>query len=421
MPPRVTLTGRGRVLLAGTRPPSAATADRWLIRLRWLAVMGMLSTTLIARHLVPALPVASLLAAVGGIAVVNVFWMLWIRRAPAQVAAQIFGDVLGLGVVLWLSGGVGNPFAVFLTFQIVLAGLLCTAPVTLGVSGLTLIVVAILAFAPPLSLASSPLGAERVRHAADIMSVATLSAFSGFFVFIFLQRLQELRTASARNEKLAILGRLVGGMSHELNTPLSTILVASRELVAIAADPEAAELARTIADEAQRAADLIGLLRGHVRPGQHREVVDLRAFVRGQAVRDLDHLGFAGERLLPQGAELPQLVLEAGVGHILKNLLTNAVEALGERPGRIEISVEAGSEVIEIAVRDDGSGIPAEVLEHLGEPFETTKAARGGTGLGLYVCTTLAAQMGGQLRIESLGGSGTRATLTLPRADVSHS
>jgi two-component system sensor histidine kinase RegB len=423
---------RGRVLFgrATPRAPSEETADSWLVRLRWVAVCGMLLTTLIARRLVPALPTAPLFITVAAIALVNAFWMVWVRRRVATgdsptVAPQIVVDVLALSVVLWFAGGVDNPFAVFLTFQIVLAGLLCTATTALGVTGLTLIAVGVLSFATPLPLASAPLGPARIQHIADLMAVAALSGFSGFFIFVFVQRMQDLRRENERDSKLAMLGRLVGGMSHELNTPLATILLASRDLVEVgreSANQEVQQLAQTIADESQRAADIIGLMRGHVRPGQLNETIDLPVFVADFAARELDRLGFSGERVLPAAEAIAVPVLKAGLSHVLKNVLTNAVEAISAaqppvgRP-RIEVSVTpAPGGRLELSVRDNGPGIEPDVLERLGEPFQTTKEAKGGMGLGLYVSSVLAAPMGGELRVDSPDGGGTRVTLSLKRA-----
>jgi two-component system sensor histidine kinase RegB len=420
------LRGRGAVLLSGARPPSEETADRWLIRLRWVAIMGMLTTALLGERLVPALRLTPLLGVIGAVAVLNAFWMVWVHRhsAPGQprfVAHQIVLDVPALALVLWFSGGVDNPFAVFLTFQIVLAGLLCSAATTLAVTGLTLVAVGVLSFADPLPLDSAPLGAARISHVGELMSVAALSAFSGFFVFVFVQRLQELRQGSERNEKLAMLGRLVGAMSHELNTPLATILLASKDLVELgreSGNADIQELSRTVAVEAQRASDIIGLMRGHIRPGQRGETIDLAAFVAAESEKELARLGYRGTLDVHVPGPLPQPVLEAGLGQVLKNVLKNAVEATAAVPApRIEVRVDVAERAgrIDISVADNGPGIDPSLMDRLGEPFQTTKAGHGGMGLGLFVSSTLAQRMGGELHVEVPDGGGTRVTLSLPR------
>jgi C4-dicarboxylate-specific signal transduction histidine kinase len=84
---------------------------------------------------------------------------------------------------------------------------------------------------------------------------------------------------------------------------------------------------------------------------------------------------------------------------------------------RIEVTVgDAPGGRIEISVRDNGPGIEPEVLDRLGEPFQTTKEAKGGMGLGLYVSSVLAGRMGGDLRVDTPEGGGTRVTLSLKRA-----
>jgi two-component system, NtrC family, sensor kinase len=99
---------------------------------------------------------------------------------------------------------------------------------------------------------------------------------------------------------------------------------------------------------------------------------------------------------------------------ILWNLVTNAIEALAGRGGRIEVATRAEGEGVELEVRDDGPGIAAELLAKVQEPFFTTKP--GGTGLGLAICRSLAWQYGGGLQLESAPGSGTVVRVHLPLA-----
>lgn len=411
-------------LLSGPPAASSESADRWLIQLRWLALAGMTSTVVVARLLVPGMALTPVLLVLGGILLVNLGWMTavrWVQRdgAPRWVAAQITLDSALLGALLWWSGGLHNPFSVFLAFQIVLAGFLCSSATAVRIALVAVVMVALLCWAPALPLDSAPLGRDRIEVLGGLGSLASLIWFLGFVAVVYTKRLDDLRREAARNEKLAMLGRLVGGMSHELSTPLATILLGSNELVDMTrgGDPEAAKMAQTIADEAQRASDIVGLLRGHIRPDQRAAQVNLAELCPAYAAKELDRLGFSGERVFVTPDPVLATVLVVGLCQVLTNLLSNAAQAtspegLGAR--RIEVAVTTKGPWIEVSVTDDGPGFSPEILERLGEPFHTTKEDQGGMGLGLYVSSVLAKRMNAALRIENAEEGGARVTLVLP-------
>ncbi len=408
------------VAIAGRAPVLADTADRWLVQLRWLALAGMTATVLLGKRLVPAISLPPLLGALGLIAVVNVAWSLAVRRAassaPRFVSGQLAVDLALVTALLWLSGGLRSPFAVFLTFHLALAGILASWRTTLGLLLLTFGAMVVLLGAAPLPLESAPIGRAGIELLGGLVSMASLTGFLGFVVLAYARRLELLREDAARNEKLAMLGRLVGGMSHELATPLATILLASGDLAELVDEsaPEAAGLARTVAEEARRASDLIGLMRGHVRPDERAEVVDLAALVGEIAVAELDRLGFGGERVVVAPGPLLAPVITVALRHVLRNVLANATQATeGASASRIEIEVAARHDRVEVRVSDNGPGFSDEMLAHVGEPFRTTKEAEGGMGLGLYVCSVLAERMGGTLRVGHGAWGGAEVVLRL--------
>jgi two-component system, sensor histidine kinase RegB len=418
--------GTVRAFLSSADPIPDGTAERWLIHLRWLAILGMAATTATGKLLVPELAVGPVFFLLGGLAVLNGAFALVVKRALRPeyrlVAAQIAFDVVALGAILWVSGGTGNPFAAFLVFQIALAGLLCGGRATLGIAALTVAVAALVSFAAPLPLASSPLGKERVHHLGAFVSIASVSSFLGFFTFVVARRLSELRERALRNEKLAMLGRVVGGMSHELSTPLATILLAGRELSEMTREgtPDAAELARTIAGEAQRASDIIGLVRGYIRPDQRREEVELGQLVSDVASRELRRLGYRGSFSLSAPTTVHATVFPSGILQVLVNVLTNATEAMVRTDApRIEITLRQDGDAAEIIVEDSGPGFDNKILKMLGEPFQTTKEREGGMGLGLYVSSVLLERMDGALSVGNGEAGGARVVIRLLREVVS--
>ena len=413
------------VLLSGAHPIPEGTAERWLIQLRWAAIVGMAATTAMGKALVPELDIMPVALILGALAVLNGCLALVVgkvlRAKGRLVGAQIAFDVMALGGVLWVSGGVSNPFAAFLVFQIALAGLLCRGRTTLGIAALTALVAALVSFADPLPLAAAPIGERLVRQLSAFVSIASASAFLGLCMFVYARRLEELRQRTARNEKLAMLGRVVGGMSHELSTPLATILLAGEELSAITREgqPEAATLARTIATEAQRASDIIGLVRGYIRPDQRLEEIELGAFVSDFASKHLRRLAFRGEVMIDAPDPVVVSVLTSGLGQVLVNVLTNATEAMmpAEAP-RLSIEVRDRGDHAEIVVEDSGPGFSSEILARLGEPFQTTKERQGGMGLGLYVSSVLLDRMNGTLSVGNGQGGGARVSIRLGRVST---
>jgi two-component system sensor histidine kinase RegB len=392
-----------------------------MVGLRWAAILGMLTTTMVAQRLVPGLSLSEVYAVLGVLCVLNVVWTVVVsllpQEQPVLLTAQLAQDVVMLTSILWFSGGVTNPFACFLSFQIVLAGLLGTRRTMLLITVLSVAAVGMLSQAPPLVLAQAPAGTGML---AQVVALAALGVFTGFFVFVYAQRLDTFRQAVARSEKLAALGRTLGSIAHELNTPLGTILLAGRELSAISReknDDEMKGLADTVVDETQRASDVIALLRGYVRPDARLESLEICSFVGAFVEKELNRMNFGGERVVRVTQPAQVSVIKAALCQVLTNVLSNAVDAMGEGAGqRLEVDVVERENGVDVSVVDNGPGIHPALLPRLGEPFQTTKEERGGTGLGLYVSGLLAERMGATLQLESRPGTGTRVTLSLQRA-----
>jgi two-component system sensor histidine kinase RegB len=345
------------------------------------------------------------------------------------VATQILVDLGLLGAMLWFSGGVTNPFACFLGFHTVLAGLLGSRRTIVWATVATVVVAVALLAAAPL-----PLSGASLDVLANAVSIVALAGITGFMVTLFARQLDELREQSARSEKLAGLGRTVAAICHELNTPLGTIVIAGKDLALIGRESgssDVQELSSTIVNEAQRASSTIGLMRGYVGLSEKRGWVDLAAFVPSYADRQLDQIGYRGKRsyaisrLFPisgaaqaEARPVSVLVLEAALCHVLANVLANAVEAMADTAApSIEVRVTDEDGSATVAIRDNGKGVSAELAQRLGEPFQTTKTAQGGRGLGLYICSLLVDEMSGKLRLDSTPGQGTEVTLALPRGE----
>ena len=255
-----------------------------------------------------------------------------------------------------------------------------------------------------------------------------------------LATLQVAQTELARTETLAALGNLVGGVAHELNTPIGNAVMAAStlndEVVAfrqrLAQGVRRSQLAAfTTRVEQGTAIALRNLQRASELITSFKQVaVDQTSMQR----RDF-HLGELVDEILltlqPTLRRTPfkavaditgDIVLDSypgALGQILTNLLTNAiVHGLeGREAGTISIAAWPAAEgKIEIEVADDGAGISPELFDRIFEPFVTSKAGRGGTGLGLHIVwNAVTAVLGGTITVASEPGRGTRFRIVVPR------
>jgi two-component system sensor histidine kinase RegB len=256
-----------------------------------------------------------------------------------------------------------------------------------------------------------------------LISFITCSGIITYFTTILTGELrhrehavQDAAAAKSRNQQLESLATLAGGAAHELATPLSTIAVVSKEL------------SRNLERQSAPSGVLsdVALIRSEL--NRCREILDRMTAATGQA---------AGEQLRPIG--LGEFIQEVMLGvrcgeqvvikladsdsrkllpvqaaaQSIRNLVQNAIDA--SLPGQ---SVSIAAQVAscgqwQIDVVDKGHGMPAEVLQRLGQPFFTTKQPGKGMGLGVYLSRNVITRLGGTLEFVSEPNQGTQAKITL--------
>ncbi|WP_336385719.1 sensor histidine kinase [Paracoccus seriniphilus] len=235
---------------------------------------------------------------------------------------------------------------------------------------------------------------------------------------------KELRVAEQtvqQSSKLAALGEMSAGVSHELNQPLAamkTYLAGARLLLQRGRSEEALSSFQRIDDLIERMGAITRQLKSYARKGGEAvEPVDLRAAVssaltmmepqlRARTIRITRNVSRGKVMVLADRIRLEQVII---------NLLRNAVDAVKDkRDAWIEITVESGAHAY-VSVRDNGPGVSD--LEKLFEPFWTTKKPGEGTGLGLAISSTIVADFGGRLTAhnETEGGAVFRVELPLHR------
>jgi signal transduction histidine kinase/ActR/RegA family two-component response regulator len=236
-------------------------------------------------------------------------------------------------------------------------------------------------------------------------------------------RIAELKTAKDRllvTDRLASLGQLAAGIGHEINNPLSYVILNMKEVARSGSvTQEAHHLIGEALDGAERIRRIVGDLRSMVRSGGREETrVDVHHVLESAIRLATNHIRHRG-RLVRQYGSVPDIDGDPNrLVQVFLNLVVNAAQALeGLRQDGHEIRVvtrtsPGGGAVIELI--DTGVGIPADRLPLLFDPFFTTKAAGLGTGLGLTICHGIVTEHGGTIEVESQPGAGSRFIVSFP-------
>jgi two-component system sensor histidine kinase RegB len=395
---------------------------RTLILLRWLAIGGQLTAIAVAdRFYDMQLPLGLCYLAVGAAIIANLVATFIFpenkRLSELEAMGTLLFDVSQLAFLLFLTGGLNNPFA-----------LLILVPVTISASALelrTTILLGVLAIAlvTLIAVINIPL-----RFAdGSVLTVPAMFEF-GFwlsivigilFLALYSRRVAtEIRTMSdallatqmalSREQKLTDLGGVVAAAAHELGTPLATIKLASSELVEELADrPELQEDARLIRAQADRCRDILRSMGRAGKDDLHLRQAPLGALLReaadphmarGKAVLFDLAPGTGGEDRQPLVQRRPEVI------HGLRNLVQNAVDFAGTT---VWVDASWTGSIISVRISDDGEGYPSHVLGRIGDPF--VRSRRGaepnpgtrpdyeGMGLGLFIAKTLLERSGAEL------------------------
>lgn len=441
----------------------------WLIRLRWWAIAGTLVGILVARLVEPALPVVPLIVVTGVIAFYNVLFLLYARqlwrrrgtgirrrRSPLFAAVQIVLDLLALTALLHFSGGIENPFAIFLVFHVIIAAILLSRRASLAVALLASGLYAALVFselAGWLPHVHLPQLADPQRFTVIVYAVSKVAATSLTLVLAAVmaasvsvrlrQRTQDLLQANQvcevnRTELSEVNARLrqvdaartqfIVMVAHELRAPMGAIITALNLVLGGYAPPEKQ---RDVLERAQaRAYELLDLIRDLLELVRARR---LEGPAQAEAVA-ADQVLEAVLGLLRVEADNKNLALTVNVApdlppvratpdqlkSIWTNLISNAIKYT-EAGGQVTISLNPDGSHVVGTVEDSGIGIAHEDMPRLFEEFFRTEQAKAmvqrGTGVGLAIVKRTVEIYGGRIWVESEPGKGSKFSFALPKAD----
>jgi two-component system sensor histidine kinase RegB len=421
----------------------------WLVKLRWVAVIGQLLTVAGALILFKIeLPIVSAIVVVLALtAISNLFLEIWFRRWQhfadqnrlpwdLVLGLVLVMDMFSLTTLLFATGGPNNPFALFFFVNLSLCALMLNRNWAWAINGLTIACFAALLYEhrplEPLDFGLATIrerGNFSTQHAGFLIAFATCSSVIVYFMTRLTSELREqqirvrrAQAQQARAEKLEALGTLAAGTAHELATPLSTIAVVARDVeAAFEAHPPDFPGAADVIDD-------VHLIRSQLE--RCRKIIDRMASHAGEAIGEsiapitiekltsacLDGLPGRGRVQLKLSSNATQATIRVpldGLSQALRGLVQNALDAdPTDRP--VIISVDQLDTNWRWQIQDRGAGMTEVELNRVSEPFFTTKPPGKGMGLGVFLAKNVVNRLGGSIHFNSKPGQGTCVTVILP-------
>jgi two-component system C4-dicarboxylate transport sensor histidine kinase DctB len=236
--------------------------------------------------------------------------------------------------------------------------------------------------------------------------------------------LRTTRNDMVQAGKLAMLGQMAAGITHELNQPLTAIRAFADNATTFLSRGNVTQVdenLRHISAASARMGSIVGQLKGFARKSPEAvSVVEVNRAVDGAALLLHSEYARLGVQL---ELEKPEVLHVLGdtvrVEQVLINLLRNALDAVDQSPCKVvRLVLEAHEQQVLIRISDTGSGLPQDVVKHLFEPFFTTKATGEGLGLGLAISSSIVQAMNGQLTASNRAEGGAEFVVSLPRSSA---
>lgn len=439
--------------MPGTQERSTVNIG-WLIKLRWVAVIGQLLTIAGAVLILKIqLIIWPLLVVIGLTVVSNLVLIYWISKDGQSLISHHPGsfdntlglimtmDMLSLTTLLFVTGGPTNPFCLFFFVNLSLSA------VVLSRNWAWLLnVLSILCFAGlliryiPLDELESWISLVAPQHdtwsyarAGLLIAFATCSTVIVYFMTRITGELKQqemnLRAAQesrSRDEKLEALGTLAAGAAHELATPLTTIALVAKDVEQsirqqsnhFHADDELIEDVGLIRQELDRCKSILDRMASHA----GETVGEMMRTITVRELYDDIHEGLTNAANRIQVQFEPQIetaLIEVpfdALSQAVRGLIQNALDA-SEPNGKVQVTISRRDENMVWAIRDQGMGMTPDVLRRVSEPFFTTKQPGKGMGLGVFLARNVVERLDGQVNFQSVNNGaakGTTVKVSLP-------
>jgi two-component system sensor histidine kinase RegB len=406
---------------------------RRLVLIRSVAVTGQAMTLLIVHFLLGfRLPLLPALIVVGASVLLNLGSLLLYRtgaRLGETAAALYLGyDTLQLAVLLYLTGGLENPFSILMLAPVTVAATALSQRPVVALSALAVAAITVIGlWHEPLPWRTTPFVFPPDLTLGIWVALVIATAFIGGYTLSVAQEARRLRDAVAatqlalaREQRVSAVGALAAAAAHELGSPLATIAVIAKELAReLPADSPHAEDAALLLSQSERCRHILAELAHQPEEDGSSPYTSLpiSALVEAAGVPYHDsrvRLIFA---TTGEPAEVEPLVRRSPeIMHGLNNLIQNAVQF-----ARHEVSVTIfwDRSAVTVEVADDGPGFPPHLIGRLGEPYLSTRAGnQDHMGLGIFIAQSLLERSGATLNFDNLIDGGAHVAISWNRANL---
>jgi len=419
-----------RTELAGESRSAPRTGLQRVLMLRTLvAATGLLGAIVFDAISPLDLPLSTVMALLIGI-VLSLAVGLWRARHAVlitqnELALHLSLDFLFLTVLLIYTGGAANPL---ISYLLVLLAVSATLLSTLWANLFALLAITIYT----VLLVADILIDEHSAHMPGfqlhlvgmwvtfVVSAAVITVFVGRMAAAIRSReltLARARESELRNEQLIAIGTLAAGTAHALGTPLSTMSVLLSELDRDDAEeplhPAARADIKLLREQVRRCVqsldDLTHLYHRQGRPRSSISLLDFHSAIRDYIVNIHPRADLTFNLL--KGGDSLMISGDITLRHALINIIENAIRAATVRV-HVSYALDAIPGMLQISVQDDGPGVPARVMENMGEPFISTRP--GNMGLGIFLANASIQRHGGTIEMFNLQQGGAHTLVRLP-------
>lgn len=407
-----------------------------MVFLRWVAIVGQLTAILVGQFVYGLQLELGLCYFAVGLSIIGNLVAAFVfpenkRLSERENLSMVMFDLLQLGFLLFLSGGMHNPFALLLLGPVTVSAAVLTTRSTLLAGGTAIAMVTLLSKFH-LSLRTDQGFILRVPDVflfgnwiALVIAIVFIGAYSRRItseMHSMSDALTATQMALSREQKLTDLGGVIAAAAHELGTPLATIKLASSELMDELEDREdLREDAALIREQADRCRDILRDMGQAGKDDLHLRQAPLMTVI-AEAAEPHSHRGkamhFSHDPLAGVEMSQPAILRKPEIIHGLRNLVQNAVDFASKN---VWVEGHWTADTISIRIVDDGTGFPPHLIGRIGDPFVGRRKTPSegqdrpgyeGMGLGLFIAKTLLERSGAELSFAN----GSDPYMTAPDA-----